>query len=67
MNAPHLPRGWGSRRAHDRQCATIGVGRQLIQRIDLEILDQRIVRPLTEVPHRVTSVAKPGSELIRKC
>jgi len=67
VNAPHLPRGWGSRRAHDRQCATIGVGRQLVHCVHLEFLDQRIVRPVTEVPRRIISVAKLRSELIRKC
>jgi len=32
-------RGWGSRRAHDGQRATVGVGRQFIQVVHLEVLE----------------------------
>jgi len=40
-------RGWGSRRAHDGQRATVGVGRQLVERIDSEI---GRIPPLSSLP-----------------
>ena len=46
------------RRSHDRQCATIGVIRQLIPRIDLEILDQRVVGAIIQVSDQVEDVMK---------